>query len=312
MAFDRFQIKNPISDGWFADPEARFYEGKFWIYATISCGYRLQTNMTCFSSEDLEHWQRHDNILDMSTFPWVWRAIWAPTIIENNGLYYYIFASNDIQSDDEIGGLELAVSESPAGPFRAVLDRPLIDRFYNGAQPIDAHLFKDDDGTVYLYYGGWAHCNLCMMNEEMNGLRPFPDGELFREITPPDYVEGPCMLKRDGKYCFMWSGGCWEDGSYRVNAALADTPWGPFEESVNILSSGDSTFANGPGHNGYLYLEDQDLYLNVYHRHSNGIDHRNARFLCIDAMEFDSNGRIMPIRMTKSWCYDHGIITRQD
>lgn len=308
MRFDQFNINNPISDGWYADPEARFYEGKFWIYATVSCGYRMQKNMVAFSSVDLIHWQQHDNILDMSTFPWVHRAIWAPTIIEKDGRYYYIFASNDIQSNQEFGGLELAVADSPAGPFRAVLDKPLVDQFHNGAQPIDAHLFKDDDGTVYLFYGGWGHCNLCIMNEEMNGLKPFPDGERFHEITPKDYVEGPCMFKRAEKYYFMWSGGCWEDGSYRVNAAMGDTPWGPFQDPVNILCTGDCAFANGPGHNGYLYLEDQDLYLNVYHRHSNDIDHRNARFICIDAMEFSADGNIKPIRMTQSWRYDHGSI----
>ena len=312
MNYSRFKITNPISDGWYADPEARFYEGKFWIYATVSCGYRMQKNMVCFSSSDLEHWQQHDDILDLSTMPWVWRAHWAPTIVEKNGLYYFIYASNDIQSDDEIGGLELCVSDSPAGPFRCILDRPLVDKFHNGAQPIDAHLFKDDDGTVYLFYGGWGHCNMCIMNEKMNGLKPFPDGTLFHEVTPKDYVEGPCMFKRAGKYYFMWSSGCWENDTYRVNAAFADTPFGPFENPVNILCTGNSTFANGPGHNGYLYLEDQDLYLNVYHRHSNQVDHRNARYLCIDVMEFDQDGNIKPVQMTNSWRYENGTITIED
>lgn len=312
MNFRQFEITNPISDGWYADPEARFYEDRFWIYATVSCGYRMQKNMICFSSNDLAHWEQHDDILDMASMPWVHRAIWAPTIVEKNGFYYLIYASNDIQSDEEYGGIELCVSETPAGPFRSVLGHPLVEKFHNGAQPIDPHLFKDEDGTIYLFYGGWGHCNVCIMNEEMNGLKPFPDGNLFHEITPQDYVEGPCMFKRRGKYHFMWSSGCWEDNTYRVNAAYADTPLGPFENPVNILCTGNSTFANGPGHNGYLYLKDQDLYLTVYHRHNNEVDHRNARYLCIDVMEFDQDGNIKPVQMTKSWRYKDGCITIGD
>ena len=164
---------NPIVPGFYADPEARFYEGKYWIYATRSAtDYTQQLNLDAFSSADLIHWEKHEGILEMSDFPWVWRAVWAPTIIEKGGRYFLVFASNDIQKDDEIGGLELAVSDSPAGPFRGVLGQPLIDRFIGGAQPIDAHLFKDDDGTVYLYYGGWKHCNVAVMNDKMTGMVP--------------------------------------------------------------------------------------------------------------------------------------------
>jgi hypothetical protein len=114
----------------------------------------------------------------MTGFPWVKRAVWAPTVEEKDGKYYYVFASNDIHEGD-VGGLEIAVSDSPTGPFRALLDKPLVGEFHNGAQPIDAHLFKDDDGTMYLYYGGWRHCNIAKMNDDMTGFVPFTDGEVF-------------------------------------------------------------------------------------------------------------------------------------
>ena len=314
MKIEKFHICNPIDMKWYADPEARFYEGKYWIYVTHSLPFDEQHNHTAFSSADLTHWEKHENIIDMSGFPWAKRAIWAPTIIEKNGKYYYIFASNDIHSEEEKGGLEIAVSDSPAGPFKALLDRPLINDIANGAQPIDAHLFKDDDGTVYLYYGGWGHCNVCIMNDDMTGVVPFEDGSKYKEITPPDYVEGPCMFKKDGKYHFMWSCGGWTGGNYRVATAVADSPYGPFDDCHVILSTGDSKIANGPGHNGYIYVEELDLYLNVYHRHiTDDSDPKykdgNARFLCIDHMEFDENGNIKPITMTKEWKYENGKIT---
>lgn len=299
-----FKIHNPIDEGWFADPEARFYEGKYYIYATKSLSsYEDQKNHVCFVSENLSDWTRIDDIIDMSGFPWIWQAVWAPTIIEKNRKYYYIFASNDIKNDDMPGGLEIAVSDSPLGPFKALLDKPLVGKFYNGAQPIDAHLFKDEDETIYLIYGGWRHCNIAIMNEEMTGFVPFADGTTFKEITPPDYVEAPCMFKKDGKYYFMWSAGNWTSGTYRVNAACCDTPFGPFEDYDVVLSTGDGTIANGPGHNGYLYLPEEDMYLIVYHRHRPDIDNGNARFMCIDKMEFDENGKILPVIMTNDWEY---------
>ncbi len=297
----KIQIKNPINTGWYADPEARFYDGKYIIYVTHSQAFEKQLNQSCLVSEDLKKWELVENIIDMSGFPWTKGAVWAPTIIEKNGKYYYVFATNDIPHMSEVGGLEIAVSDSPTGPFKGYLGRPLVGDFHNGAQPIDAHLFKDDDGTVYLFYGGWKHCNLAVMNEEMTGFVPFPDGEIFKEITPPDYVEGPCMFCRNGKYCFMWSAGSWRTGTYRVNTALADSPMGPFENYRTILETGDCKIANGPGHNGYLYLPEQDRYLMVYHRHQNGIDGGDARFVCIENMEFDSDGMIKPIEMTEEW-----------
>ena len=296
---------NPIVPGWYADPEARFYEGKYWIYVTKSfTAYGDQMNLDAFSSNDLIHWEKHPDIIDMSGYPYVHRAVWAPTIIDKDGKYYLIFASNDIQNNDETGGLEIAVSDSPAGPFVNHTDQTLVDRFINYAQPIDAHLFKDDDGTMYLYYGGWGHCNIVKMNDDMTGFVPFEDGEIFKEITPPDYVEGPCMMKRGGRYYFMWSSGGWTNGTYRVNTAISDKPWGPFTDCHTILSTGDSTIANGPGHNGFLYLPEDDQYLMVYHRHKPGIKNGNARFLCIDRMDLDENGEILPVVMTAEWEYE--------
>ncbi|MBE6731896.1 MAG: arabinan endo-1,5-alpha-L-arabinosidase [Ruminococcaceae bacterium] len=305
----QFKIKNPIDSGWYADPEARIYKGKYYIYATKSRPYKEQLNQVCFVSENLSDWKRIDDIIDMSTFPWAWQAVWAPTIIEKDNKYYYVFATNDIQNDSEIGGLEIAVSDKPEGPFKGYLGKPLIGKFINKAQPIDAHLFKDDDGTIYLLYGGWGHCNIARMNENMDGFVPFENGEEIIEITPPDYVEGPCMFKKDGKYGFMWSAGGWTNGTYHVNVAFADTPFGPFDDYKVILETGGSTFANGPGHNGYFYIPEENIWLNVYHRHQNGINDGNARFMCLDLMEFEDTFKIKPVTMTTEWEYDDGKVT---
>lgn len=287
---------NPIVQGFYADPEARFYDGRYYIYVTKSfTKYTDQMNIDAFSSSDLIHWEKHENIIDMSGFPYIHRAVWAPTIIEKHGKYYLIFASNDIQSDEETGGLEIAVSDNPAGPFKSYLGKPLIDKFINSAQPIDAHLFKDDDGTVYLYYGGWHHCNVCVMNEEMNGFVPFTDGSLFKEITPENYTEGPCMLKRNGVYHFMWSEGNWTNGTYHICTSKSRSPLEINTKGKVILES--SEIANGPGHHGHINIEGTDEWLMVYHRRIIGDAEPGHRILCIDKLHFDSD-EIIPVQMT--------------
>ena len=288
-------LKNPISENWYADPEARIYGDAAYIYVTKSLPFKDQKNLDLVIVKDGQA-SVYPDILDMSTFPWVTHAVWAPTVIDKDGKYYLIFASNNIQKDGEKGGLEIAVANDPKGPFKGYLGRPLIGNFVFGAQPIDAHLFKDDDGQIYLYFGGWGHCVLAKMNEEMNGLSPLPDGELFREITPDGYVEGPCMLKRGGTYHFMFSTGNWTDGSYGVMTCRADTPCGPFGNSKMILSA-QPPVADGPGHHGYLRTGEDEWKI-VYHRRTVGDRDPNHRRLCIDDLLFDEKGAILPVKMT--------------
>ena len=288
---------NPIISGHYADPEARFYEGKYWIYATCSQPFELQKNLTAFSSNDKVHWTAHENIVDMKDFPWVKSAVWAPTVLFHNNKYYLIFASNDIHSNEEPGGLEIAVSASPAGPFHGYLGHSLVGAIYNGAQPIDAHLFKDDDGMIYLYYGGWGHCNMAVLNDEMNGFLPFENGEYFYEITPERYVEGPCMIKRDGLYYFLWSTGSWSGNNYAVLYGTSESPMGPFPLRGTVLE-GDGSIAVAPGHNGYIYEPENDGYDIVYHRRELPDADIHARCLCIDKM-FLKDGEILPVTRTR-------------
>jgi len=296
-------INNPINETWYADPEARYYNGKYYIYVTQSfTEYERQLNIDVLCSEDLVHWEQKRNIIDMSGFPWIRRAVWAPTVIEKDNLYYMIFASNDIHSDGEGGGLEIAVSEKPEGPFCSYLKKELIDSIINDAQPIDAHLFKDDDGTVYLYYGGWGHCNIAIMNSTMTGFSAFETGELFREITPENYTEGPCVLKKDELYYMMWSSGNWQDESYEVRYGISDSPIGPFIVKGVVLKS-DEKIARGPGHNGYFQIADSDDMMIVYHRRPLDANEAGCRVLCIDKLPIE-NGNIIEVKMTRKCIID--------
>lgn len=289
--------KNPVFPGWYADPEGIIFGDTYWIYPTYSAPYDKQTFFDCFSSKDLVTWKKHERILDSQEIKWAKRAMWAPSIIEKQGKYYFFFGANDIQNDQTVGGIGVAVADHPAGPFKDHLGKPLVDKFYNGAQPIDQFVFKDADDKYYLIYGGWRHCNIAQLNDDFSGFVPFEDGTTFREITPENYVEGPFMFIRDGKYYFMWSEGGWTGPDYSVAYAIADSPFGPFQRIAKVLKQ-DPAVATGAGHHSVIHVPNTNEYFAVYHRRPLGESDRNARVTCIDRMEFGDDGLIKPIRIT--------------
>ena len=286
---------NPVFKGWYADPEGIIFDKQFWIYPTYSAPYDKQVFFDAFSSADLINWTKHPRILDTASIKWAKRALWAPSITEKEGKYYLFFGANDIQSDKETGGIGVAVADDPAGPFKDHLGKPLIDKFHNGAQPIDQFVFKDGGGQHYLIYGGWRHCNIAKLNKDFTGFIPFEDGTTFKEVTPKGYVEGPFMFKKDGKYYFMWSEGGWTGPDYSVAYAIADSPFGPFQRIGKILQQ-DPKIATGAGHHSVIHKKDK-WYI-VYHRRPLTETDGNSRVTCIDRMYFDDNGFIKPVVIT--------------
>lgn len=299
---------NPVIDGWYADPEGAILDGRYWIFPTCSAPYDEQLFFDAFSSPDLVTWTKHARVLDTSIITWARRALWSPSVIEHGGRFFLFFAANDLQRpggplwdpDDprsHTGGIGVAVADAPAGPYRDHLGKPLIGEFHNGAQPIDQFVFRDDDGTCYLCYGGWRHCNLAILNDEFTGFRAWPDGTTFREITPDGYVEGPVMFRRNGRLYFMWSEGGWGDATYRVAYAIADAPIGPFQRIGTILQR-DEAIATGAGHNSVICVPGSDDWYIVYHRRPIPNLGRDHRVTCIDRLRFDADGRILPVVMT--------------
>ena len=287
---------NPIVEGWYADPEAIIYNETYWVYPTYSDEYSKQVFMDCFSSPDLVNWTKHDRIIDTASVSWADSALWAPGVIGNNGKYYLFFSANDVH-EGEIGGIGVSVADQPQGPFKDLLGEPLIHEIVNGAQPIDQFIFKDKDGAHYMYYGGWGHCNVVKLKDDFTKIVPFEDGELYKEVTPKNYVEGPFMFIRNGKYYFMWSEGEWTGPDYRVAYAIADNPFGPFEREGIILEQSPDV-ATGAGHHSVIAIPDKDEYYIVYHRRPLGDTHRDHRVTCIDKMEFDESGKIKPVQIT--------------
>lgn len=287
---------NPVFEGWYADPEGIIYDDTYWIYPTWSDLFENQVFFDCFSSKDLVTWTKHSNILDTVEVKWAKRAMWAPAVLRKENKYYLFFGANDVH-EGEVGGIGVAVSDRPEGPFKDLLGKPLINDIVNGAQPIDQFVFQDEDGAYYMYYGGWRHCNVVKLNDDFTGLLPFEDGEMYKEVTPENYVEGPFMFIKDGKYYFMWSEGGWTGPDYSVAYAISDSPFGPFNRVGKILQQ-DPEVATGAGHHSVMHIPGTDEYYIVYHRRPLNDTGRDHRVTCIDKMTFDENGFINPVNIT--------------
>lgn len=286
---------NPVFQGWYADPEGIIYDDTYWIFPTWSDLYENQTFFDCFSSKDLVNWTKHASVLDTTAVKWAKKAMWAPSVIRKNGKYYIFFGANDVH-EGEIGGIGVAVSDRPEGPYKDLLGKPLINEIVNGAQPIDQFVYNDN-GHYYMYYGGWGHCNVVQLNDDFTGLVPFEDGTVYKEVTPENYVEGPFMFKKDGKYYFMWSEGGWGGPDYSVAYAISDSPFGPFKRVAKILQQ-DPSVATSAGHHSLLHAPGTDDYYIVYHRRPLNDNARDHRVTCIDKMTFDKDGFINPVKMT--------------
>ena len=298
---------NPVFPGWYADPEAAIFGGQYWIYPTTSLPYGEQTHFDAFSSPDLVHWTKHADVLEIKAIPWAKKALWAPALVEKDGKYFFFFAANDIQNDKEVGGIGVAVADKPEGPFKDLLGKPLVGAFHNGAQPIDQFVFRDDDGTYYMIYGGWKHANIVKLKSDFTGVEPMADGTVFKEITPaPEYVEGPLMFKRNGKYYFMWSEGGWGGPDYSVAYAIGDSPMGPFKRLGKVLQQ-DPKVATGAGHNSVFHVAKDDTWYIVYHRHPLGDTKANDRQTAIDRMIFDKDGHILPVKITDEGVEAHPL-----
>lgn len=300
--------KNPIVKGWYADPEAMVFGDQYWIFPTFSARYKDQVFLDAFSSKDLIQWEKHPRVLDTSVIKWAKQAIWAPSIIEKNNLYYLFFSANDLQKSggpywneknniNHYGGIGIAVANAPSGPYKDYLGKPLIDQFYNEAQPIDQFVFKDIDDTYYMFYGGWRHCNLAQLNDDFTGFISWDNDQLFKEITPDGYVEGPFVFRRKNRYYFMWSEGNWGNDTYKVAYAMADKVSGPYNRVGTILES-DKNIATGAGHNSVINTPNTDQWYIVYHRRPIPNQGRDHRVICIDKLEFNKDGTIKQVKMT--------------
>jgi tRNA U34 5-methylaminomethyl-2-thiouridine-forming methyltransferase MnmC len=268
---------NPLFTG--ADPEIHYFNNKYYIYTTAIYG----TQFHAYSSNDLTNWQDEGLIFDLfPDSPWSQNNGWAPAVVFRNNKYYFYYTA-----ETKIG---VAVGNTPIGPFTDI-GTPLIGTDPYTDDIIDANVFVDDDGQAYIYYGGSGKSRMVVrkLNSDMVTLATGPT-----DITPPNYTEGPYMVKRKGIYYMMYSNGAWFNDTYNVQYSTSNSPMGPWTYRGKVLSSNSED--KGPGHHGVLKMGNCDEYYIIYHRYENGSS--GDRKIAIDRMYFNSSDLIEPVNMT--------------
>lgn len=313
-----------------ADPSAHVFDGKIYIYPShdIDAGDAFDDLGSHFAMEDYHVLSMespedksatdHGTALHVKDIAWAEKQLWAPDAAEKDGKYYLFFPA---KGHDGIFRIGVAVSDSPTGPF-IPQPEPIKNSF-----SIDPAVFKDDDGSYYMYFGGiWGGQLQRWRNGTFNGEQPespvafLPgtnepalcakvaklSGDLleFAE-APKDLViadeEGKPLLQGDTDRRFFEASWMhkhdrkyyfsWSTGdTHYLCYATGDSPYGPFTYQGRILEP----VLGWTSHHSICAWKDQ-WYL-FYHDSSlsKGVTH--LRSVKMTAIQYDKDGRIIPIR----------------
>lgn len=163
---------NPISPCVFcADPTALEYDGRLYVYGSNDSqqfvvnnkqgnnGYGAIKSLVVFSTDDMVNWTFHGTIdVGKLCSSWGWRfaASWAPSVtwrVGANGKdeFFLYFANSG-------GSVGVLTANSPIGPWKSPLSKPLIDGDTPGVAPcnwiFDPGVVIDDNGTGWIAFGG--------------------------------------------------------------------------------------------------------------------------------------------------------------
>ncbi len=152
----------------------------------------------------------------------------------------------------------------------------------------DANIFIDDDGRFFMYFG-WAQLlpiqvveldpktfkeigepkTLFFSDYESHGFERRRPGDLIfpyfnhRPYFPEElpWIEGPFMIKHNGKYYLQYAAIGLEFASYSHGIYVSDSPLGPFEYSPhNPLTFKTTGFMVGAGHGSTFHDKNGQLW----------------------------------------------------
>ena len=143
--------QNPIVQTWFTSDPAPMVSGdRLYVYTghdEDNADFFWMYEWRLYSTSDMVNWTDHGSPIDLSSFSWADDRAWAAQTIERNGkFYWYICAHSKLTNGMAVG---VAVADSPTGPFKDALGKPLFD---NGSwDNIDPTVMIDDDGQAWLF-----------------------------------------------------------------------------------------------------------------------------------------------------------------
>ncbi|MFT4023495.1 MAG: glycoside hydrolase family 43 protein [Flavihumibacter sp.] len=251
------------------DPTIFAHQGIYYLYGT---GPAANDGIMVYRSRDAVQWEgpvgasggfalkKGDAFGD--------KGFWAPQVFACNDSFYMAYTANE--------QIAIAVSNSPLGPFRQTEPRPLA----GAGKKIDPFVFRDDDGTWYLYHVRLQKGNRLFVAKMYPDLHNIDTGtvkELLSAELPWEntqhtgwpVAEGPTVLKKNGRYWLLYSANDFRNPDYAVGYATAASPWGPFiKQQGGPLISRHNTAWNGTGHGDLLQLAG-GRYCYVFHTHFN-------------------------------------------
>lgn len=251
-----------------ADPSVHVFNDKLYIYPSHDWdsgaafdddgGHFEMKDYHVLTLTDIENEEATDcgKILDLQDIPWAGRQMWDNDVVEKDGKYYLIFSAKD---KNDVFHLGVAVADRPEGPFKPQSD-PI-----RGSYSIDPCVFKDDDGSIYVYFGGlWGGQLQRYKDNKAIGKEYLPEGdepalpsrvvkmtddvlqfaeepkpvlvvddngEPLKASDPHRFFEASWMHKCNGKYYFSYSTG----DTHLLCYAVGDNPYGPFTYKGVVL-----------------------------------------------------------------------------
>jgi beta-xylosidase len=291
------QSKPLVSHMFTADPSAHVFNGQIYIYPShdIDAGVKEDDLGSHFAMRDYHVLSQktpaspvvdHGVALKLDEVAWASKMLWAPDAAESKGMYYLYFPAKDKEGIFRIG---VAASSNPEGPFKAEKE------YMKGSFSIDPCVFKDKDGTHYLYFGGiWGgqlqrwksgHYGATDESQPANGQAALMakvarlDANMKEMAEAPRDVQivdakGNVLLSEDhdrrffeaafvhqyqGKYYFSYSTG----DTHTIAYATGSSPYGPFTYQGVILKpvKGWTNHHSIVEQNGkwYLYYHDVEI-----------------------------------------------------
>jgi beta-xylosidase len=279
--------QNPL-DVQGADPFV-FHEGDtYYMYATSA-----SNGLYVWTSRDLVTWEQRGLAFERTDQTWSRRHFWAPELFKHQGRYYLHFTADGGSRSEPKRRLVLAEGDSPLGPFREI-KAPWFDAEYN---TIDGHVFRDNDGRLYLYSvyidvprDTEGHAFQIHVRKLADDLAPSAESKLC--ITPTEkwegghVTEGPFVLRRGDTYYFTYSGQGYTNPNYSVGVATSKSPLGPWAKSPAGPILKRTAGVSGPGHHCFTESPDGREMFIVYHVHQYPDRPGDPRVIAIDRARF--------------------------
>ena len=286
------------------DPAPMVHDGRLYVYTghdEDKADFFWMQEWRVYSTDDMVNWTDHGSPLAIESFEWADDRAWAAQCVERQGkVYWYVCLHSKLTGAMAIG---VAVGDSPVGPFRDAIGKPLCDGSWDY---IDPTVYIDDDGRAFLYWGN-PNIYYAELNEDMISIKgevkkleqtvnsfgaPNPDkrvkGEKYKDI----YTEGPWFYKRKDNYYLLYAaGGVPEHIAY----SMSKSPVGPWKYMGEIMPLQDTgSFTN---HCGVIDYKGNSYFF--YHTGKLPGGGGFGRSVAVEQFEYNADGTFPVINATQ-------------